>query len=144
MFMRCVSCTRNDDTLDTGMVMDVDALEEEIGDMSFVRTIIRETIADVGTKMANIERFTSVRDYESLLIDSHGIKGVALTMKCADLASVSSSLENLMNRVIDNRLLNNVGKGKASGHEGDVRRHVRRLKHEVERLKKFECTYETN
>lgn len=147
IFARCMICSSKDDVVvtvtdtdtDTGVVMDVNALEEEIGDMAFVRQIIRETIDDVTEKMTNIERSSSVGDYSAIKMDSHSIKGVALTMKCADLASASSSLETLMNRLVESRR-----KGRSSDYEGEVPHHVRLLQHEVDRLKKFECTYEKN
>ncbi len=145
IFARCMICSSKDDVVvtvndtDTGVVMDVNKLEEEIGDMEFVRQIIQETIEDVTEKMTNIERSSSFGDYSAIKMDSHSIKGVALTMKCADLATASSSLETLMNRLIESRR-----KGSSSDHEEEVSRHVRLLKHEVDRLKKFERTYEKN
>lgn len=119
------------------IVMDVNSLEEEIGDMTFVRDLIRETISDVSSKMAKIDVSVTSRDYRSILIDAHSIKGVALTMKCADLASASSSLENLVNGVIRNT-------GTSRTYERAIASHASILKHEVERLEKFESTYEKN
>ena len=74
--------------------IDIDQLEAELGDIDFVKELLIETKIAIKTNLADLHGAIRCKDYVTIILCSHSIKGIALSMKTDDIRQFSSIIED--------------------------------------------------
>jgi len=112
-------------------VIDIKALEAEMGDLDFVKELLIETKIDINSNLISIKKSIITKDYPSLSLSSHSIKGIALSMKCGEMATISSKLETMSRD----------GESGSFIDKDDVKTLINELKDEIDRFESFHNIY---
>lgn len=94
------------DIIDTSPPIDIDSLEEEF-EKSFVKEILIQACDDLHKTMDLLRNSIILKNYQSIRDLSHGIKGVALIMKCKNIAKYSLILEHIEDECVMDTISNN-------------------------------------
>jgi len=116
---------------DTGPV-DIISLESEIKDVHFIRDLLCEMKDDVMVKMESLDESISANDYQKTIISAHSIKGIALSMKCDNIANSSSKIEKICMKL---------SRGDSGVSSEDLSREMYILKDDVNQFYVFQSEY---
>ena len=81
------------ETHDISMI-DIESLENDIGDIGFVKDVLTETRVDTKKYIEKLYSSILSNDVTTIILSSHSIKGIALSMKCSKIAKISASIED--------------------------------------------------
>jgi len=81
------------ETHDISMI-DIDSLENDLGDIGFVKDVLTEMRVDTKKHIDNLYSSILSNDVTAIILSSHSIKGIALSTKCSKIAKISTYIED--------------------------------------------------
>ena len=81
------------ETHDISMI-DIDSLENDLGDIGFVKDVLTEMRVDTKKHIDNLYSSILSNDVTAIILSSHSIKGIALSTKCSKIAKISTYSED--------------------------------------------------